>query len=179
MDILLLITGLVQILLSVILGIFFIYSASKVFQKLTKGINDVEELKGKNIAVGILNGSMAISIIIVVRNSIETAITIFSNTLRNPESEIIAYLKTALLMLGHIILAGIIAFGSIYLALRIFMKLTKELDELKEIKENNIAVSIFLSVIIISIALLLEPGLQTILNALIPFPPVSFIDVGI
>ena len=82
-------------------------------------------------------------------------------------------------MLGHIILAGIIAFGSIYLALKIFMRLTKDLDELKEIKENNIAVSIFLSVIIISIALLLEPGLQTILNALIPFPPVSFIDVGI
>jgi uncharacterized membrane protein YjfL (UPF0719 family) len=179
MDILLLITGLVQILLSVILGIFFIYAASKIFQKLTRVINDVEELKNKNIAVGILNGAMAISIIIVVRNSIETAITIFSNTLRNPESELTTYLKTSALMLGHIVLAGIIAFGSIYIALQIFMRLTKDLEELKEVKENNIAVSIFLSAIIISIALLLEPGLQTILNALIPFPPVSLIDVGI
>ena len=50
------------------------------------------------------------------------------------------------------------------------------ITELKEIKENNIAVSIFLSVIIIAIALLLEPGLRTLLDALIPFPPVSFID---
>lgn len=179
MDFILLITGMAQIVLSVILGIFFIYATSKIFQKLTRGINDVEELKNKNIAVGILNGAIAISIIIVVRNSIETAITIFSNTLRNPESEITTYLKTSALMLGHIVLAGIIAFCSIYIALQIFMRLTKDLEELKEVKENNIAVSIFLSAIIISIALLLEPGLQTILNALIPFPPVSLIDVGI
>ena len=54
----------------------------------------------------------------------------------------------------------------------------RDIDEFKEIKGNNIAVSIFLSVIIIAIALLLEPGLRTLLDALIPFPPVSFIDIG-
>jgi uncharacterized membrane protein YjfL (UPF0719 family) len=178
MDIILLITGLVQILLSLFLGILFVYSASKVFQKLTRGINETEELKNNNIAVGILNGAIILAIIIVVRNSIETAITIFSNTLRNPEAELMTYVKTALLMLGHIVLAGIIAFAAVYFALLIFMRLTNDLDELKEIKENNIAVSIFLSVIIIAIALLLEPGLRTLLDALIPFPPVSFIDIG-
>jgi uncharacterized membrane protein YjfL (UPF0719 family) len=89
------------------------------------------------------------------------------------------YIKTALLMLGHIILAGIVALGAIYLGLHVFMRLTKDLDELKEIKENNIAVSIYLSVIIIALALLLEPGIRTILDALIPFPPVSMIDVGV
>lgn len=178
MDIILLITGLVQILLSMFLGILFVYSASKVFQKLTRGINETEELKNNNIAVGILNGAIILAIIIVVRNSIETAITIFSNTLRNPDAELMTYVKTALLMLGHIVLAGIIAFAAVYVALLIFMRLTKDLDELKEIRENNIAVSIFLSVIIIAIALLLEPGLRTLLDALIPFPPVSFIDIG-
>ena len=77
MDIILLITGLVQILLSLFLGILFVYSASKVFQNLTQGINETEELKNNNIAVAILNGAIVIAIIIVVRNSIETAITIF------------------------------------------------------------------------------------------------------
>jgi len=178
MDIILLITGLVQILLSLFLGILFVYSASKVFQKLTKGINETEELKNNNIAVAILNGAIILAIIMVVKNSIETAITIFSNTLRNPEAVLMTYIKTALLMLGHIVLGGIIAFAAVYFALVIFMRLTKDLDELKEIKENNIAVSIFLSVIIIAIALLLEPGLRTLLDALIPFPPVSFIDIG-
>ncbi len=178
MDIILLITGLVQILLSLFLGILFVYSASKVFQRLTRGINETEELKNNNVAVAILNGAIVLAIIIIVRNSIETAITIFSNTLRNPEAVLMTYVKTSFLMLGHIVLAGIIAFAAVYVALLIFMRLTKDLDELKEIKENNIAVSIFISVIIIAIALLLEPGLRTMLDALIPFPPVSFIDIG-
>ncbi len=59
-----------------------------------------------------------------------------------------------------------------------FMWLTKDLDELAEIKNNNIAVSLLLGIIIISIALLLQPGITTILDSLIPYPPVSIIDIG-
>jgi len=179
MDLILLVTGILQILLSLFIGILFIYSTSKIFQKFTHGIDDTDELKKNNIAVAIINSALVLALIIVVMSSIETSITIFSNTLRNPEADFITYLKTALLMIGHIVLAGIVAFGAIYIGLHIFMRLTKDLDELKEIKENNIAVSIYLSIIIIALALLLEPGIRTILDALIPFPPVSFIDVGI
>ena len=178
MDLTLLITGLLQLLLSLLIGVFFIYAGVRIFQKLTRGINETEELKENNVAVGILNAAIAFALIIVVKNSIESSITIFSNTLRNPDAEFLTYLKTALLMIGHIILSGIIAIGIIYSALRIFMHLTKDLDELKEIKENNIAVSIFLSVIIVALAFLFEPGIKTILDALIPFPQVSFLNIG-
>ena len=60
----------------------------------------------------------------------------------------------------------------------IFMKLTKDLNELLEIKKNNTAVSILLSVILVSLALLLQPGIVALLDALIPFPSVSLIDIG-
>ena len=179
MDFILLVTGVLQILLSLFIGIVFIYSASKIFQKFTHGIDDTEELKKNNIAVAIINSALVIALILIVRSSIESSITIFSNTLRNPEAVFLSYIKTALLMFGHIVLAGIVALGSIYIGLHIFIRLTKDLNELKEIKENNIAVSIYLSIIIIALALLLEPGIRTVLDALIPFPPVSFIDVGI
>lgn len=178
MDLVLLITGLIQVILSLLIGVIFIYTASKVFQRMTKGINETEELKNNNVAVAILNSAIVLALIIIVRHSIETSITIFSNTIRNPETVISTYIKTAALMLGHIILSGILAFASVYISLLFFMKLTRDLDELKEIKGNNIAVSIFLSVIIIAIAMILEPGIRTLLDALIPFPPVSIIDIG-
>ena len=81
-------------------------------------------------------------------------------------------------MIGHILLGGIIAFTTIYIGLQIFIWLTKDLDELNEIKENNIAVGILLGIIIVSIALLLQPGIVTVLDSLIPFPSVSLIDIG-
>jgi uncharacterized membrane protein YjfL (UPF0719 family) len=178
MDLILFITGLVQIILSLLIGVLFIYAASKVFRKMIKGINETDELKNNNIAVAILNSAIIIALILVVSNSIESAITIFGNTLRNPDAIFSTYVRTALIMLLHIIIAGIVAFSSIYIAMHFFMWLTKDLDELAEIKKNNIAVSLLLGIIIISIALLLQPGITTILDSLIPYPPVSLIDIG-
>jgi uncharacterized membrane protein YjfL (UPF0719 family) len=178
MDIILLITGIVQIILSIIIAISLVYLASKIFRKLISGINEAEELKKNNIAVAVLDGSIVLALILVVKKSIESAVTIFGNTLRNPEAEFSSYIESAVIIIGHIFLGGIIAFSAIYIALQIFIKLTKELDELKEIKESNTAVGILLGIIIVSIALLLQPGVDTILNSLIPFPPVSLIDIG-
>ena len=178
MDILLLITGIVQVVLSLLIAVTLIYLASKIFRKLISGINETEELKKNNVAVAILNGSIVLALILVVKKSIESSVTIFANTLRNPNSVLSSYFESALIMLGHIILGGIIAFTVIYIALQIFISLTKDLDELKEIKESNTAVGILLGIIIVSIALLLQPGVDTILNSLIPFPEVSLIDIG-
>lgn len=178
MDLILLITGIVQIFLSLIIAITLVYFSSKIFRKLITGINETEELKKNNVAVAILNGSIVLALILVVKKSIESAVIIFGNTLRNPDSVMSSYLKSGLIMIGHILLGGIIAFAVIYTALQIFIKLTADLDELKEIKENNTAVGILLGIIIVSMALLLQPGVDTILNSLIPFPPVSLIDIG-
>lgn len=178
MDFILLLTGIVQVLLSLIIAVTLVYLSSKIFRRLITGISEADELRKNNVSVAILNGSIILGLILVVKKSIESAITIFGNTLRNPEAVFTSYLQSALIMIGHIILGGMIAFTTIYTALQIFMWLTKDLDELKEIKENNIAVGILLGIIIVSMALLLQPGVDTILNSLIPFPPVSLIDIG-
>ena len=178
MNFTLLIIAIVQIAISLVVGILLIYFASKVFQNLTRGINDIEELKQNNIAVAILNAAIVLSLIIVVRNSIDSSITVFANTLRDPSSVVSDYLEMALIMIGQILLASVIAFSAINFGLQIFMKLTKDLKELLEIKKNNIAVSVLLSVILVSLALLLQPGIVALLDALIPFPSVSLIDIG-
>ena len=178
MNFTLLVIAIVQIVISLIVGIFLIYFASRVFQSLTRGINDIEELKQNNIAVAILNAAIVLSLIIVVRNSVESSITVFANTLKDPSTVASDYIEMALIMIGQIILASIISFSAIFIGLLIFMKLTKDMDELLEIKKNNTAVSILLSVILVSIALLLQPGIVALLDALIPFPSVSLIDIG-
>ena len=48
--------------------------------------------------------------------------------------------------------------------------MTKEIDEFKEIKNNNIAVSIITSVIMISISLMIKDSLYLILDSIIPYP---------
>jgi len=55
----------------------------------------------------------------------------------------------------------------------IFIRLTRSIDEFAEIKKNNHAVGIFLSAFIISIALIIKPGVGKLLKGIVPFPEVS------
>ena len=178
MDISLLIAGILQLILSLLIGLTFIYAGFRFFHKRIKTIDEISELKKNNIAVAILNGSIIISLVIMVKNAIEPAITTFTLTLRNPDSTLSSFLQTAGIMLIQIMVAGAIAFISIYVALSLYTFLTRDLDELDEIKKNNIAVSIVLGVVIISISLLMQQGIKSILDALIPFPTISIKDVG-
>ena len=54
--------------------------------------------------------------------------------------------------------------------------MTKDINEFEEIKNNNIAVSIITSVIIISISLLAKDSLYLLLESFVPYPEIrSFI----
>lgn len=178
MDLILLISGLTQIALSFIIGVLFIYGAFKIFQKATKDIDDISELKNNNVAYSIMNGSVIFSVILIVKNSLEPAVTVLSNALRNPDTTFLTYAETAGIMLGHIVLSGALAFLCVYFALRFFMRLTRDLEEFEEIKKNNIAVGILVAVVIISMAIILQSGIQTLLDSLIPFPSIGIMDFG-
>lgn len=178
MDLSLLVSGVLQLVLSLAVGIVFIYVGFKFFHNRIKAINEIEELRKNNIAVAILNASIILALVIMVKNAIEPAITVFSMTLRNPNATFVSFLQMAGIMLVQIIVAGLIAYISIYLAINLYTYLTKEIDELGEIKNNNIAVSIVLGIVIISISLLMQQGIKSILDALIPFPTISLKDIG-
>jgi len=171
MNLFVVMTGFIELLLSLIVGIFFVYGAFLIFKWMTKDLNEIQELKKNNIAVGLFYGAVIFSICLIVKGAIEPAITALTSTIKNPDSTWLSYVFIAGIMLLQIILSGIFAFLSIYIAIRIFMALTKDIDEIAEIKQNNIAVAIILVTIILSIALFIEPGIKVMMDGLIPYPP--------
>ncbi len=178
MDLMLLIAGLAQLIISLAVGIVFVFAAFNFFKSLTKNIDEMKELTNNNISVALLSGSIVFSIVYIVHASMGPAIDALKQTLVDTSANIWSYLKTSALMLSHIVIAGLLSFFSVYLAFRIFIRLTRGLDELAEVKKNNVAVGILLAVIIVSIALFIQPAVKTILEALIPLPPLSPADMG-
>jgi uncharacterized membrane protein YjfL (UPF0719 family) len=177
MDLSIIIVGLVEIVLALLFGALFIFGAFKLFILLTKDMNEMEEIKKNNTAVGILMGAMILSIVIVCINSLESAITVLGIALRSPESTWLTYLKFSGIMLAHMLLSSIIAFFGVYFGIRLFMWMTRDINEMDEIRKNNIAVAVIIGVIVVSMAMLLAPGIKTLLDGLIPFPPAA-VNVG-
>ncbi|MBN2572481.1 MAG: DUF350 domain-containing protein [Ignavibacteriales bacterium] len=179
MDTFLLLSGALQIILSLFIGIIFIFLAFKIFVRLAFKFDESDELKKNNVAVAILTGSIIFSVVLIMKSSLEPAVQVFAITLRNPDASFVTYLETVGIILGHIVLSAVIAFIGIYVSMLIFMWLTRKINEMTEIKSNNIAVSILLSFVIISMALLLNAGIITLLDALVPFPQISLGDIGV
>ncbi len=179
MNWLLFISGAVQILLSLVLGVLFIYLAFLAFSRLTRGIDGLAELANNNISGAIVNGSIILSIVYLMRNALEPAILILTNTMRDPNAEAGTYLRTAWIIFLQIGVTAILGFLSMYVALQLFIRLTRDLNEFDEVRKNNIAVGILMGVVIFCIAMLVQPGIRTLLDALIPFPNVSFRNIGV
>ncbi|MBI2419865.1 MAG: DUF350 domain-containing protein [Ignavibacteriales bacterium] len=170
MNLVLLISGIVQIILSLLLGVLFIYAAFRVFSALTKGVDELSELKQKNTAVGILISAIFISVTFIIKSAMDPSLIVFTNTLRNPEAGLQQYLTTFGIMLSHFIVSGVLGFAAIFIALQFFILLSRDLNEMEELKRNNIAVGILMAAVVVCVALLVQPGIKTLLDALIPYP---------
>jgi uncharacterized membrane protein YjfL (UPF0719 family) len=57
------------------------------------------------------------------------------------------------------------------------MVLTRRIDELAEIKNNNVAVAIILAVVLVIMGLFLADGINSFLNAVVPFPKLQEIEI--
>ena len=166
MNLLVLLSGISTVLLSLVLGVFVLFLGFRMFSRFTSGINEEEELLKNNIATAVLSGSLIFSLGYMMKSSIYPLVQAFFNVLFYSE----ASLGRALLGFGIIILQFLIALfisiGSIWLGIKGFTWLTRNIDEFEEIRRNNIAVSILMAVIIITLALFLEEGIGRLLQVI-------------
>ena len=74
---------------------------------------------------------------------------------------------------GAILLANV----TIWLAMRCFLYLTHRIDELAEIRNDNLAVGLTLGVTVAVMGLLVSGGLSDLLQALVPFPEFRPVEI--
>ena len=60
----------------------------------------------------------------------------------------------------------------IFISIKLFTYMTKNINEFQEIKKNNLAVAILTATIIISISLLVKESLYLLLETFVPYPEV-------
>jgi len=165
--------GVIELGLSLIGGIAVFFISFRVLNVLTKNINEISELKKNNIAVAILSSSFILSIMILVKSTLIPANDILGFTLGATDNGyddiLFAILRIVLLLL----LSSTIGFIVIWLSMKCFFLLTKGIDELKEIKANNIAIALIVATLVISASLLIEHSIITLLSGLVKSPEIG------
>ena len=151
--------GITQLIIAIILAVVSLYIGFAMLSRMTSKIDEEKELAKGNVAVGILVASVFVSIAIVVQSGI-TGISI------GLKDAINGNIYSLIASIVQLILGIILAVAVIYLALNIFDKLTKGIDEFEEIRKGNVAVAIELAGVIIAVALIVQSGVLGITSAL-------------
>ena len=172
-----LVIGICEFILSFLLGLFSIWLAFKLFLKLTKNLDEMHELKKGNIAAGIFLSSVLVSVGLVLFKVIYPIICTFNTCFVRSEpvlTDLFVWLGYILLYLFITIPVSVV---TIWLGISLFCRMTPYINEIEEVKNNNIAVAILLSVITIVLAVFISHGLSSLLTVIIPSPSLPQIQV--
>jgi uncharacterized membrane protein YjfL (UPF0719 family) len=131
--------------------------AISMFDKVTEGIDEWEELKKGNVAVGILMAA----VILAVGNIISSSVTGLTGALMHPAFEVAFVLKVVVAVINLVIGLWIGTYV-IGLAIRILDKMTKNIEEMKEIAKGNVAVAIMVAGVLISVSVVVGQGVEGI-----------------
>jgi len=131
------------------------------FEQATKGLDEWEELRQGNAAVGVVLGAIALAAGWMVRPALRVSLA------GQDLGRALPYYALAL-MAVQVTLALVLTVVMIIFALWLFDRLTRGVDEWAEIQRGNLAVAALLAGVILSIALLGAVGIEGLQEAIAP-----------
>jgi len=153
--------GILQLVIGLVISMASIYLGLKTFDKITKRTDEMKELKKGNVAVGILLGAVILSIANVVQSGIWSLTGSIT-----PGMTTVALLLAFGIGIVNLVIGVVVAIIAIYLAIIILDKITKEIDEWKEINNGNVAVAILMASVLFSVSFVVQAGVAGIAKTL-------------
>jgi uncharacterized membrane protein YjfL (UPF0719 family) len=151
-----LLLGLAQLAIAVILSAIAAYLAFYLFQWFTRNLDEWEELRQGNPAVGIVLGAIVISVAIVLRPAL-----VVNTTLWDAGRDL--YLRVLLAEALQLAVGLVLAVITLALALYLFAGLTRGIDEVEELKKGNLAIAGLLAGVAVAVGLLVSQAVGEIM----------------
>ncbi len=151
-----------QLAVAVLLGAISAYLSIVLFDRATQNIEEWEEIKKGNAAIGIVLGAMVVAVAWMLHPTLKMPIT--SWDVGAARIVIALGVQAAQLLIGLIL-----AVFAILFSLWLFDRLTTHLDEWAELKRGNVSVAAMLAGVIMSIAVLVGVVLENIFQLVVPY----------
>lgn len=146
---------LLKLVLGLGLAIASIYIGLSLFGRVTRGIDEQEELRKGNVAVAVLQVAIILAIATVVQKGIENMTNaVTADTLADP-GRLLGPLAGGVIQVFISLCAAIVV---IYMAINILDRITKGIDEMSELKKGNVAVAVLMAGVLYAISFVVTSG---------------------
>lgn len=173
MNVSLFLIGLGKILFGIVVGAAGVWMGARLLERLLEtGEMDAELEKG-NSAAAILAAAGLLSLGLLAQHAVTATFAAIDFLFRGQTVSGAVLGKLALYGLAHAALSLAVGALSLAIGIVLFSRLTRGVDELAQIRKGNIAPAIVLGTVMVVIALVVAPGLETALDGLLPLPTLA------
>ena len=170
MDTSLLLIGIAKLAFGFLVGALGVFVGSRGLNALLRFQDaDGEQRKG-NVAAATMTAAGLLALGILVREAVIATFSAMGLLWhgRSPAPKML--LQFALYGVVHISVALVVGTLMLAIGVRLFAALTRNVDELAEIRSGNVAPALVLGAVLIALAAATAPGLETMLDGLLPLP---------
>ncbi len=166
----LILEGGIEIVLSLVTGFLVFFASMKIFMLLTRKIDETEELKKNNTAAAVVLAAFVLALVLIVNSSVSPAMDTLKTLFEQESPTAGAVLTDILRIIAMYAAAMVMAIIVLWLGMSLYTGLTTKIDEMEELKKNNLAVGIVFAVFIFSAGYLTLEPVATILGAFVAPP---------
>jgi uncharacterized membrane protein YjfL (UPF0719 family) len=161
--------NIVRLAVSIVLSALAAYLGIWLFERFTRTIDEWEALRKKNQAVGITLASVVIGLAIILQPAVSGSLPAGSGRLALDLNSGLALVATLALILVRALLGIVIGIIAIHFSVWLFTQLTKNLNEMAELENDNVAVAYMLGGVILAVSWLMSPIVDGVTSNLIAF----------
>ena len=150
----------VQLIVVVLLTAVAAFLGVFIFERATRGLDEWAEVRRGNVAVGLVLGAIVVGLALVLRPAVSTPL---------PEQDLGRFYPYYALLAEavQVFLGLILAVASIFVALYLFSKLTRDIEEWEELREGNLAVAVMLGGVILAVSFLITGAIEQIVSRVV------------
>ena len=156
-----LVIALIQLVVGLALSVGAVYTGIRFLDKLTKDIDEWDEIKKGNVAVGVLLAGIILSVALIVENGV---VELIGSINPGPSFNLIIINLVASVI--NLAISILVAMFAIYLGIRLIDKVTPQVDEIKELKKKNVAIGIIMAAVLIAVAFVIRGSVVEIIDAI-------------
>lgn len=157
-----------QLAMSILLAALAAYLGIWLFERATQDIDEWQEIREGNTAIGLTLTAVVVGLAIILQPAVAGALPSVEGRFTPDLGPQLLPLYILVLMFVRAILGLVLGIVSILFAVWLFLRLTRQVDEMAELKKGNMAVAAMLAGVIIAIALLMAPVVTSITDWLLP-----------
>jgi uncharacterized membrane protein YjfL (UPF0719 family) len=168
--------GVGELIVSVALVVLTLFLSYRLFGRLVVDLDGDKELKAGNLAAAIVLVAVMVCPAAIVLSTMSSMV-FRARAFFLAGREDLSLLQLAGYSICWVALVLALSLFSMWLALRLFDKLTPGIDELEEVRKGNTAVALLMAGVIAIVSVSMQEGISTLSHTLVPHTPLGELKI--